>query len=359
MLTIDFPFNGAILNHRHGRIDADGLSVTVRGSCPPYGHVTVNGIPARIDGHSYTAPLALAALETDIVARYRGATGEMTCSVRVVFDRHSFPRYRVCLDDNSYFLRDIARKGYDSIFDCHYLALLQRLHREYGAKFSCNIYYEADDGFALHEFPDRYRGEWAGCADWLGLTFHARADKPDRPYQYASPDILLADMDLVLQEIERFAGPQSAIMPTVIHWGMVQPEALPALYARGVRTLSGYFKRLGWGYDVHYWLDDARCGYLEGHGRLKDFETGIVFSRVDIVVNGTPLDRIAPTLACALEPKADAEVIDILTHEQYFWDFYPAYLPDHPERLDAALRWVTDRGYRPVFFHEGLMGASV
>jgi len=34
----------------------------------------------------------------------------------------------------------------------------------------------------------------------------------------------------------------------------------------------------------------------------------------------------------------------------------PNYLPDHAQRLDAAIRWVTEHGYEPVFFHEGLLG---
>ena len=50
-----------------------------------------------------------------------------------------------------------------------------------------------------------------------------------------------------------------------------------------------------------------------------------------------------------------AEVIDVFTHEQYFWPFYAGYLPDHAQRLDAALRFVTERGYKPVFYHEGFL----
>ena len=48
--------------------------------------------------------------------------------------------------------------------------------------------------------------------------------------------------------------------------------------------------------------------------------------------------------------------LDLFTHEQYFWPFYRNYLPDHPQRLDTTLRWVTDHGYKPVFFHEGFLG---
>lgn len=54
---------------------------------------------------------------------------------------------------------------------------------------------------------------------------------------------------------------------------------------------------------------------------------------------------------------AEIEIIDLFTHEQYFWPFYKSYVPDHAQRLDAAIRWVTEHGYKPVFFHEGLLGA--
>jgi hypothetical protein len=48
--------------------------------------------------------------------------------------------------------------------------------------------------------------------------------------------------------------------------------------------------------------------------------------------------------------------MDLFTHEQYFWPFYMNYVPDHPQRVETAIRWVTERGYKPVFFHEGFLG---
>jgi predicted metal-dependent phosphoesterase TrpH len=48
--------------------------------------------------------------------------------------------------------------------------------------------------------------------------------------------------------------------------------------------------------------------------------------------------------------------MDLFTHEQYFWDFYPHYIPDHFARLETAIRWVAERGYEPVLFHEGFLG---
>jgi hypothetical protein len=41
------------------------------------------------------------------------------------------------------------------------------------------------------------------------------------------------------------------------------------------------------------------------------------------------------------------------------WPFHVNYRPDHFQRLDTALRWVTGNGYKPVFYHEGFLGGPV
>lgn len=358
MLRIRAPFHGAVLNGHLGELRDGALRIRVEGDCPAHGTVEVNGVPATIAGGSFSLMLDLTERVTDIVAAYAGAHGRLEHSVRVLWDRGSFPRYRVLLDDTSFSLREIARESRESIFDCHFFALLRRLHEGYGTKFSANLYYKADDGFRLRDFPSRYRAEWEECASWLGLTFHAYADKPDRPYQYASPEKLMADLELVREEIVRFAGEGSWIPPTVIHWGMVSPDALPHLRQGGTKVLSGYFTENPWGYDVHYWLDPPRAEYLSRHDALVDWDSGIVFSRVDMVVNSVRIEDIVPTLEAAVATPERAEIVDLLTHEQYFFRHYPAYIPDHPERLETAIRWVTERGYRPVFFHEGFLGAD-
>ncbi len=357
LVKIDEPFHGAVLNRRHGQPVEGGLKIDVRGTAPLRDRVTVNGVPAERDGTAFRAQVVLRDKETDLVAAAEGSYGRHQHVVRVVWDRNSFPRYRFSIDDNSFFLRDIARKQYRSLFDCFYLKLLRDLHQKYGTRFVLNIYYATEDGFELPQFPDRYKSEWKDNSDWLKLAFHARTNKPDRPYQYASPSQLLADLDAVAEQIIRFAGEETYSPPTVIHWGMVQPTALKPLAQRGVRALSGYFRRTNGIWDVNYWLDDARSEYLSRHDALKDFDSGIVFSRVDIVCNNTPVERIVPTLAPLAEDPNQAEIMDLFTHEQYFWPFYSRYLPDHPKRLETAIRWVTEHGYKPVFFHEGLLGA--
>ena len=358
MIRIESPFHGAVLNRHHGQVVDGALKILVEGEAPLRDRVTVNGTPAQRAGAPFTAEILLKEKETDIVALAIGSHGAKEHRVRVVWDRHSRPRYRFSIDDNSFFLRDVTQKKYPSLFDCFYLKGLRDLNQKYGVKFTVNIYYTTGDGFELPQFPDKYKGEWRDNAGWLKLAFHAYANLPDRPYQYTSGAKLGSDLDLVAEQIRRFAGEETCAPPTVIHWGMLQPAALPVLAQRGVRVLSGMFRWTSGGYDVNYMLDDDRSEWLFRNEALKDFETGIVFSNIDIICNNTPVERIAPTLEPLSKNPARAEIMDLFTHEQYFWPFYHNYVPDHFQRLDTAIRWVTEHGYAPVFFHEGLLGGA-
>lgn len=353
-VRIDEPFHGAVLNRRHGQVVDGGLRIRVEGRAPA-GKVLVNGQPAVCQGDRFHADVVLRERDTAIVARCP-QTGQQH-EVRVRWDRHSFPRYRFSIDDNSFFLRDIAQKKYPSLFDCFYLNGLRELHRKYGTKFVLNIYWTTGDDFSLPQFPDRYKGQWRDNANWLRLAFHAWADKPDRPYQDAPPEKLLADLDRVSAEIRRFAGDEVYTPPTVIHWGMVRPEALKPLATRGIRVLSGYFEKRSGRWDINYRLNDEISAWLSRHDAWVDYTSGITFSKIDIVCNSVPVEKIPAVLGAAGSDPNQAEIMDLFTHEQYFWPFYVRYIPDHFQRLDTALRWVTERGYKPVFFHEGFLGA--
>jgi len=59
------------------------------------------------------------------------------------------------------------------------------MHRKYGTKIHHNLYYQTA-GFNLSQMPAKFRAEWQQNADWLRLTFHARANEPDRPYVHSS-----------------------------------------------------------------------------------------------------------------------------------------------------------------------------
>jgi hypothetical protein len=357
-VKIDEPFGGAVLNRRHGQQTAEGLRIRVRGTAPAEWRVTVNGIAAARSGQAFEAAVVLRDRETVLTALAKGDGSQDRSRVRVVWDRHSFPRYRFSIDDNSFFLRDIARKRYKSLFECFYLDALRKLHRKYGTKFVLNIYYTTGRDFNLTQFPDRYKAQWKDNAGWLRLAFHARADKPARPYEDAEPKKLIADLDQVAKQIVRFAGEEVYTPPTVIHWGMTRPSAFKPLYQRGVRVLSGYFRKTARGrWDINYRLPDRISEHLSRHDAWKDFGSGIVFSRVDIVCNSVPVAKTVPLLRPLTRDPNTAEIMDLFTHEQYFWPFYAHHIPDHARRLETAIRFVTENGHKPVFYHEGFLGA--
>lgn len=354
-VKITEPFHGAVLNRRYGKQTADGLTICVSGQCQAGDRVTVNGLPARVEGTRFDADVVLREQETDLVAVAQGSNGKD--GVRVVWDRCGEPRYRFQIDDNAFFLRDITQKNYASLFDCHYLKILRDLHDKYGAKFTLNTFYRTVEGdFEMPRFPDRYKSEWRDNAHWLRLAFHAYCETPDRPYTDAPPEKLIADLDLVAGEIRRFAGDETYVPPSIVHFGMTRHSAFKPLYERGVRTLSGYFTKAGGRWDINYNWDNVHSEYLSRHNAWKHFDSGMVFSRISIVCNTVPLAQTVATLEPLAKDPNTAEIMDLLTHEQYFWPFYHNFVPDHAQRLDAAIRWCTEQGYKPIFCHEGVVG---
>ena len=231
------------------------------------------------------------------VAVAAGEAGERRDRVRVVWDRYSEPRYRFSIDDNSFFLRDIAQKGYSSLFDCLYLKMLRDLHDKYGVKFTVNIYYTTGEDFKLPQFPDRYKGEWRDNSHWIRLAFHAYANKPQPPYQDAPPEKLHgrlgpgrrpnpplrrrgklrpADGDPLGDDTPH--GVQAAGEP-----GRSRVERLlpPGMAGRGTSTTAGTTP-----------IPSIFRGTTPG----RTSSSGIVFSRVSIVCNSVPVDRIVATL---------------------------------------------------------------
>ena len=356
LLKIEEPFHGAILHERLAEKVNNGLKIKVSGEAPLHDIVTVNGQPTVRAGRNFSADIVLNKKINEITAISQGSFGSQQHNVKVLWDKHSFRRYRFGIDDNSFFFRDIAGKNYKSLFDCFYLKMLQDLNRRYGAKFVLNIYYTTGEDFNLTQFPDKYKGEWKDNCDWLKLSFHAYANDPDRPYQYAPVEKLMADFDLVAEQIRRFAGEDTYSPPTVVHWASVIPDALKPLYQKGVRILSGAFVYRFGEWDGAYHIDGARSEYIARSDGLMDFDSGIIFSKADITCNKVPVEKVVPLLESKAKDPRQAEIMDCFTHEQYFWPFYSHYIPDHAQRLDAVIHWLTEHGYKPVFFHEGLLG---
>lgn len=379
MHTVDWPPAGAILNRHDGEVTPEGLVVEIRGRAPAGAQVTVNGQPTTRDGATFRGRAVLGDTRNTVAVWAEEEGHGHTIEWPLRYDRHSFPRYRFSLDDNILFLRDLARSDARSLFEHPYLAFWQRMHREYGTKVHINLYLECP-GFHLSQFPARFRGEWQENADWLQLSFHARADKPDKPYLQAPSHQVVADCDAVCNEILRFAGEELLSPFTTIHWAEATREACRALRQRGVRGLVGIFLPDGindvarWRAEragdtegrtlpppgepsIGYYLDAAQCAYLRGHDYWHDPTEDLFFITHDLVVNSVGTEEVVPFLEDVAADPHRGEVIELIVHEQYFCPETGIHQPDIAARCEKAIRWVTLQGLRPVFYREGFLGS--
>ncbi|MDO9541436.1 MAG: hypothetical protein Q7J98_03825 [Kiritimatiellia bacterium] len=367
MFKITNIMHGAVLNREWGQETASGLEIAVKGYADPSDEVLVNNIPCLRARNDFACNVNITERISEIRAETINHEGQFAHAIKVIWDKSSFKRYRFFIDDCIFFLADIHKHGYTSLFECFFLRRLQEMNRRYGVKFVLNCFYRNDHvPFTLSEFPERYKSEWLDNAGWLKLSFHAYSEFPDRPYQNASGEKLAADYDLVRDEIVRFAAAETFCPPIVIHWAMVNPACLKVLVERGVNVLSGQFlnARMAVGQevggeeclDIGYFLDKTRAEYLKNNSLVYDFQKGILFEMGDICCNLDSAEEIGRKLELKYGRGDVNHVIALATHEQYAFPFYANYIPDHFERIEVAVKWCAEHNYRPVFPHEGILG---
>ncbi len=356
-IKITSPIHGDVLNRHDGIEDDDRLVIGVFGEAPEGASVKVNGEVAEREGRLFRARVALTEVKTDLTADL--ADGSARDSITVLWDRGSKKRYRFSIDDNILFLRDIAQNpaAYPSLFDHWYLAFWRRMHEEYGTKVHINIYYQdVAPTFNLSQFPERYRDEWQANADWLRLSFHALQNLPDRIYKDATYEQMARDFELVREQIYRFAGREVTSNFTTVHWAEAPREACRALRERGIEGLLGIFGSSEPALIfTRYYLSPELGAHIGEREAWKDFDEDIVFVACDAVVNNLALDQVGPHLdGIELNPHR-LDMMELLIHEQYFRQELSCYQPDVFGKVEAAIKWVAERGYEPTFWQEGLL----
>jgi len=253
--------------------------------------------------------------------------------------------YRFSVDDNIWFLRDLSRGNYSSLFDHPYLNVYKSLHDRYGAKFQLNVYYETD-GFTLSQMTDRFKDEWTENSEWLRLSFHARADAPPVPYMESSYDEAFRDASLVHREIIRFAGEKTLDLYTTIHYCQASTEAVRAFKDAGILGLVGLFEPGRSCYNLRY--DEFSEPFK------FDSCSGLYYFVNDMIVNLFPLSEIRDRL----EKVKDKEFIEVMIHEQYFYDYFHMYQPDFAHKVEACIRYFTECGRKSVFLDD-LIGEKI
>jgi len=122
-VKITSPRHGDILNRHDGNEGPEGLRVNVRGVAPAGAKVTVNGTEARWVDEAFECETLIASREATITANAEVSGVVYQDSIRVLWDRGSFKRFRFSVDDNIQFLKDLGLNPgtYASLFDHWYL----------------------------------------------------------------------------------------------------------------------------------------------------------------------------------------------------------------------------------------------
>ena len=366
MLEITNLRDGAVLNRYNGTEREDHLEIKVEGLADPQAAVTVNGVPADRRDRLFSATVRLTQRVNKITAAADDYYGQKSLTITVLWDKKSFRRCHFFFDDCCFFLRDITRQKPVSIFDNFFLGRLKKIHEKYNSKFLLNLFY-ADDhhkDFTLADVPVDYKEEFQANKEWLQLSFHAKSEFPDRPYQHADSAKLAADYDEVYNEVCRFAGSECFTPPLVLHWAMTNPENFHILKERGTRCLSGGY--LGCVVSVsekshsvavtdvgyHYEQDVAHC--LVDCGPVwYDRKYDIVLGTGMVCCNYDDIATLQKKFA-ALPP--EQEIISLMSHEQYSFPDYFNYIPDHLDRVEEACRLAQEYNCTPAWFSKGIWG---
>ena len=367
MLQLSNIRSGAVLDYTFGRETDDALEIPIQGLADSRAFVTIDGVPATRMDRQFIGTARLTKRINKVAIRASSQSGEQIQTITLVWDKKAFKRYNFALDDNSFFLTEIAREHPKSLFDHFYLRALQEINRKYGTCFTLNCFYRNDyAGFEMKDFPDCYKSEFEDNSNWLKLAFHSYSEFPARPYQHATPQKLAADYDLIASEIIRFAGEKTLIAPTNIHWAMQPPDTFRVLRKRGMRVNTASFimegERNADGKetrycDVNLFFEKDVSEYVATHLVFYDRFHDLFLFPDALICNLTPLERIESEMdRLFIHNPYYSTAFALLSHEQYSYPTYSYYLPDHLQRIERACKHATEAGYQPVFFTHGIYG---
>ena len=132
MIEITSHRQGAILNRNHGVESADSLKITIQGISESGRPVKVNGVPAVMDGRNFTAEIELTQKLNPVTASVLTPYGTYSQELVLVWDKKSFRRFSMGIDDHSFVFTELTRQRPKHAFDHFYLAGLKKIHDETG-----------------------------------------------------------------------------------------------------------------------------------------------------------------------------------------------------------------------------------
>ena len=345
------PVDGDMLNELDGKVNNGCLVTPVRIQASPGAKIKINSVYAKFSDNTFVTDVQLKDYK-NIIEVVDENTGNSQI-ITVFWLKNYVNRYRLSLDDNIWFLRDISNNSntYKSIFENPYLNFLKQIHDTYGTKVHINIYYQTE-GFNVSQMSTKYKSEWKDSADWLRLSFHALQNDPDYPYLNSGYDELKSDCEKVNEQIRRFAGEEVMSKVTTLHWGVATVEGSRALRDEGYVGQVSDFNIENGVPTIAMYLDLEQTQHINKRFLWRDNREGIIFSKASIVINSHKVDEIVPFLDDLKRDPHKSAYMDLLIHEQYFYPFYKDYQPDFRQKVTTAIKWAADKGYKPAFLSE-------
>jgi len=199
-------------------------------------------------------------------------------------------------------------------------------------------------------FSKLLKYEWKANSDWLRLSFHARSNFPDAPYKNTSLERISTDIELVHREIRRFAGEECLSPVTTLHWGASNETGVHALRNHGYKGINGYFNLNKDGSTlVAYHYPAEFVEHIHTRDFWVDNVENVVCSKVDIVLNSYRADTVTKKLDEVYSNPGVSGFVEMLIHEQYFYEDYCSYLPDYEQIVLNAAKWCVEHGYTGSF----------
>ena len=96
------------------------------------------------------------------------------------------------------------------------------------------------------------------------------------------------------------------------------------------------------------------ANYLAANHRFYDRFHDIILMDNLLCCNFDDLDTIQSKFDAL--PESGYDTLSLMTHEQYCYSDYFNYIPNHLDRIEFACKMASLKGYKPVFFNEGVMG---
>ena len=148
---------------------------------------------------------------------------------------------------------------------------------------------------------------------------------------------------------------------------MANPEVFALLKKRGMNMINGsfigsqtYVGEMDHAFrvcDIGYFYEKDVALYLEKYKTYYDKFTGMLLNAgIGATANLYPWEELKRRILDAAHSPLQNQTIGMATHEQYSFRDYFNYIPDHLDRVEACCRLVTELGYKPVYFAEGVLG---